>query len=99
MGQSQKTLKIFFAGRNVFITGATGYLGGVLLFKLLSYCPDIGKLYLLIRSKRGKSPKERPADIKEQFFIKNIERKGQLDKLVLVRGDTQEIGKRATPPI
>ena len=88
-----RVLNIFFAGCNVFITGATGYLGGVLLFKLLSYCPDIGKLYLLIRGKKGESPEERLADIKEQFFIRDIKIKGQLDKLVLIQGDTQEIGE------
>ena len=88
-----RVLNIFFAGCNVFITGATGYLGGVLLFKLLSYCPDIGKLYFLIRGKKGLSPEERLADIKEQFFIRDIKIKGQLDQLVLIQGDTQEIGE------
>ena len=34
----------FFSGRNVFITGGSGYLGRVLIFKLLTYCPGIGKV-------------------------------------------------------
>ena len=34
----------FFGGRSVFVTGGSGYLGRVLLFKLLSCCPDIGKV-------------------------------------------------------
>ena len=34
----------FFGGRSVFVTGGSGYLGRVLLFKLLACCPDIGKV-------------------------------------------------------
>ena len=40
----------------MFITGATGYLGLVLIYKLLMYCPDIGNLYLLIRNSDGPIP-------------------------------------------
>lgn len=39
----------FYAGRSVFITGATGFMGKVLLEKLLRSCPDIENVYLLIR--------------------------------------------------
>ena len=38
----------FFGGRSVFVTGGSGYLGRVLLFKLLSCCPDIGKVRALV---------------------------------------------------
>ena len=34
----------FFGGRTVFVTGGSGYLGRVLLFKLLTVCPDIGEV-------------------------------------------------------
>lgn len=44
----------FYRDRNVFITGATGFLGKVLVEKLLRSCPDIKTLYLLIRPKSGK---------------------------------------------
>ena len=39
----------FYAGRSVFITGATGFMGKVLVEKLLRSCPEIGCLYLLVR--------------------------------------------------
>ena len=43
----------FYAGRSVFITGATGFMGKVLIEKLLRSCPDIKYLYLLMRPKKG----------------------------------------------
>ena len=82
---------LLILGRNIFITGATGYLGGVLLFKLLSHCPEIGNVYLLLRDKKGESPKERLASIKEHFFYQDVQ-SSQLDKVRLIVGDTQEIG-------
>ncbi|XP_011686382.1 PREDICTED: putative fatty acyl-CoA reductase CG5065 [Wasmannia auropunctata] len=36
-----------------------GFLGKILIEKLLRSCPDISMMYLLIRSKKGKSPKSR----------------------------------------
>lgn len=54
----------FFAGRRVFITGSTGFMGTVLIEKLLRSCPDIDKIYVLMRAKKGKSLDER---FKEQF--------------------------------
>ena len=81
-------------GRNVFITGATGYLGLVLIYKLLMYCPDIGSLYLLIRKKKGAAPGERLRELKEHFLLQKIERAipGQLDKVFIVQGDSGERG-------
>lgn len=44
----------FFHGKKVFITGATGFLGGVLLRKILKECGDgVAAIYLLVRSKHG----------------------------------------------
>ena len=39
--------------------GATGFMGKILIEKLLVSCPGIGNLYLLIREKKGKSFEER----------------------------------------
>lgn len=49
----------FFAGKKIFITGATGFMGKVLIEKLLRCCPDIEKIYLLMRPKKGQGTKER----------------------------------------
>lgn len=61
----------FYAGRGIFITGATGFLGKALVEKLLRACPDCA-LYLMIRPKKGKEIQERLEEIFESkvtFFI------------------------------
>ncbi len=40
------------AGKNVLISGTTGFVGKVVLEKVLSSVPSIGKIYLLIRGNR-----------------------------------------------
>lgn len=44
----------FYRGRTVFITGATGFMGKVLVEKLLRSCPGVEHLYLLMRPSKGK---------------------------------------------
>lgn len=53
----------FFSGKNVLITGVTGFLGKVLLEKLLRSCPDVGLVYLLVRPKKGLQPQDRVSKI------------------------------------
>ena len=42
-----------------FFIGGTGFLGKVLTEKLLRSCPDISKMYLLIRERKNESPEKR----------------------------------------
>lgn len=48
-----------FNGKSIFITGASGFIGRVLLAKLLSSYPGIKQIYILMRPKKGVSPDER----------------------------------------
>lgn len=53
----------YYAGKNVLITGATGFMGKVLVEKLLRSCPDVKALYILVRPKAGQSMKQRVSDM------------------------------------
>ncbi|CAG4949077.1 unnamed protein product [Parnassius apollo] len=79
----------FYAGKSVFITGATGFMGKVLIEKLLRCCPEINKIYLLMRAKKGQGTKERFEDfINCRVFDKLQDLSPKVfDKLQLVPGD------------
>lgn len=59
----QTDVQKFFVGQNVFITGATGFLGKILLEKILRSCPEVNKVYILVRPKKDKDVKDRLKDI------------------------------------
>ncbi|XP_052801247.1 fatty acyl-CoA reductase 1-like [Mya arenaria] len=62
----------FYAGRSIFITGATGFLGKILVEKLLRSCPDVKCVYLLIRPKKGKETQERLEEILESKLFGKV---------------------------
>lgn len=51
----------FYSGKNILVTGATGFIGKVLIEKLLRSCYDLKTIYCLIRSKKGSDASERLA--------------------------------------
>lgn len=57
------SIREFYKDKTVFITGASGFMGKVLLEKLLWSCQDIKQILILIREKRGKSGTERVDEI------------------------------------
>ncbi len=48
-----------FRGKEILLTGGGGFLGKVLIGMLLERYPDVGRLHVLIRPRRGKSARER----------------------------------------
>jgi len=62
----------FYAGRTVLVTGATGFMGKVLLEKLLRSCPTITRIYVLIRPKKGFCVEMRLTQLLESKVILQI---------------------------
>lgn len=52
-------IRKFFAGKNVLLSGCTGFLGKVLLEKLMRSCPEINRFYIMIRPKKNMKPIDR----------------------------------------
>lgn len=79
----------YFAGREVFITGATGFMGKVLVERLLWTCRDISRLHLLMRHKKETAPEKRLAQLKQSqvFDVIRAHCPQQLDKLSMLPGD------------
>jgi len=49
----------FYRGKSVLLTGTTGFIGKVCLEKFLRVIPDVGRIYILIRKKKGLNTMER----------------------------------------
>ena len=53
----------FYNGQSIFITGGTGFMGKLLIEKLLRTCPGVTSIYLLVRPKKGKDVHQRTEEI------------------------------------
>lgn len=69
------TVAKFYAGKNVFITGVTGFVGAVLLEALLAPSLKIDKIYVLVRKRNGNDVKQRMDKLLAQkvFFYIGLE--------------------------
>ena len=60
-----ENLSDFYHNKVIFITGATGFIGKCLLEKLLRSFESVGRIYLLVRAKKGVSNETRLSQIFE----------------------------------
>jgi len=79
----------FYTEKCIFITGATGFMGKVLVHKLLDSCPGLDKLYLLIRPKKDVEPQLRLEKIFEGPLFKQLKEVNPscLKNVVAIPGD------------
>ncbi|XP_059612391.1 putative fatty acyl-CoA reductase CG5065 [Phlebotomus argentipes] len=84
-----KSISQFYTNRSVLVTGASGFVGKVLVEKLLRSCPGIKNIYLLIRPKRGQEVKARLNDLlgAPLFDTLRRERPSDLNKVIPILGD------------
>ncbi|XP_064634182.1 fatty acyl-CoA reductase 1-like [Lineus longissimus] len=79
----------FYEGRTIFITGATGFMGKVLMEKLMRSCPKIKLIYVLIRPKKGQAPQERLSDILSSKLFDSIHETQPdfMERIIPINGD------------
>lgn len=63
---SKSEIQEFYNEKTVFVSGASGFLGKLLIEKLLRTCKGLKRIYILLREKKGKTPEDR---FKEIFDI------------------------------
>lgn len=87
------TIADFYAGQEIFITGGSGFMGKVLIEKLLRSCPDIKAIYVLLRPKKGKSIDDRLKVITDLPLFEPIRQvmPHVLNKLFPINGDVTEL--------
>ncbi|KAK9745171.1 Male sterility protein [Popillia japonica] len=86
---SKSEIQEFYNEKTVFVSGASGFLGKLLIEKLLRTCKGLKRIYILLREKKGKTPEDR---FKEIFDIPAFEKLKSdqpnfLSKISILGGD------------
>lgn len=91
-GGEYTSVRDFYKDRSIFVTGGTGFMGKVLVEKLLRSCPDIKNIYLLMRPKKGQDVQQRLQELLNAPLFEKIRRDSpsELSKIVPVAGDVTE---------
>ncbi|KRK00614.1 uncharacterized protein Dyak_GE11401, isoform C [Drosophila yakuba] len=79
----------YYKDKTIFITGASGFMGKVLLEKLLYSCHSLKEVIIICRPKRGKAPETRLEEMFKLPIFQRIkdERPEMLKKVTIYQGD------------
>ncbi|XP_049800276.1 fatty acyl-CoA reductase 1-like [Schistocerca nitens] len=95
-GELQRSSEVaaFYSGASILLTGATGFIGTLVLEKLLRSCPGVSAVYVLVRDKRGVPLRERlRSHLEKQIFSRaRQECPDCLQKVVPIAGDCTQPG-------
>ncbi|KAJ9587815.1 hypothetical protein L9F63_018739 [Diploptera punctata] len=78
-----------FRGSTILVTGATGFLGQLMVEKLLRTCSNLDMIYVLVRPKKGKNEEDRLKQIFDGHLFEPLKklRPDFLSKVRLICGD------------
>lgn len=79
----------FYKDTVIFITGSTGFIGQLLLEKLLRSCSHLSTIYILVRNKKGKDIQSRVDEIFDNTVFDRLKTENQKfrHKVIAVAGD------------
>lgn len=82
-------IQSFYNDATIFITGTTGFLGQLLLEKLIRSCPGISTIYILVRNKKGKDVQTRVDEMLENTVFERLKNENPKfrHKIVAIAGD------------
>lgn len=72
---------------SLLLIGGTGFIGKVVLERILATAKNVEKVYLLVRSKRDKTPEERVAQLQKLACFNNVQKLFNERKVQIVTGD------------
>lgn len=85
-------LQQFYKDKSIFVTGATGFIGKVLIEKLLRSCGELQNIYILLRRKDGKTPEMRLRELIDSPVFKFTDEELAFNKIIAVDGDISSPG-------
>lgn len=87
--RAESEIAKWYRGRAIFITGSTGFMGKVLVEKLLRSCPDVGPIYVLVREKKEILSQKRVDDMMTSCLFERLrsEKIPVHDRLIAIPGD------------
>ncbi|EDW00578.1 fatty acyl-CoA reductase wat [Drosophila grimshawi] len=86
----ESEIKNFYKNKNIFLTGASGFLGRMIVEKLLR-STEVNRIYVLLRPKRGKEIQERICEWKTDpvFALLLNSKPNAMERIVAIAGDCQ----------
>ncbi|EDW62997.1 putative fatty acyl-CoA reductase CG5065 [Drosophila virilis] len=89
-----------FKDQEIFVTGGTGFVGKALIEKLLRSCYTLGKIYVLIRPKKGVAIEQRLEALLNCKLYERLRREQPqtLAKVVPIAGDVMQLGLGISEP-